>query len=190
MKQYRFISCLTFVFLILCIFAPSQSFATPETLVSVQGVAGYPVYGRGQAGNLKTAYGTYAVAANVEDGDIFQLCRIPAGATVIGGRFYADDLDTGATAETLDMDVGWAANGVDAADPDGLLNAGTLTGDAVTGVKPETGTSMPFGGVLILSGKKTFSEETVIQVEVNTGVSDAGGFSAGTIGVMVHYSME
>jgi len=166
---------------------PSLVFATAETLVGTRGVAGFPVYGQGQAGNMKVAYGTYDVAAAVEDGDIFQLCRIPPNATVIGGRFYADDLDVTVGTAALDMDIGWAANGVDAADADGLLNAGTLSGDAVTGVKPETGTSMPLGGVLITSGKKTFSEETVIQAEVNTA---AASFTTGTIGVVIHYTMD
>ena len=137
---------LMIVALILLI-VPSLAFGTAETLVGTRASAGIATAGVGIGGSCKVAYGTYTVAAAVEDGDIFQLCKIPRGAIVIGGRFYADDLDTGA--EALDMDVGWAANGSDAADPDGLLNAGTLTGDAVTGVKPETGTSMPFGGVLI-----------------------------------------
>lgn len=185
MKYRKMIGLLALVFMVLCMFAPSNVFATAETLVGTRGVAGFPVYGKGQAGNLKTAYGVYNVTANVEDGDIFQLCRIPAGATVVGGTFYASDLDTGT--EALDMDVGWAANGTDAASAAGLLNAGVLTGDAVTGYKPETGTLMPFGGVIMAFGKYTFSEETIIQVEANVA---ANSFSAGYIGVVIKYLME
>jgi hypothetical protein len=171
--------------LILALIVPVVAFATPETLTSVRGNSGFPVYGRGQAGSMKIAHGQYNVTAAVEDGDIFVLCRIPPGATVVGGRFYADDLDVGT--EALDMDIGWAANGTEAADPDGLLNAGTLTGDAVTGVKPETGTSMPLGGVLITAGKASFTNKTAIQAEVNTA---ANSFTEGTIGVVIFYTMD
>ena len=182
MKIFRFI-----VIALMLLIMPSLAFGTAETLIGTQAGSGYPTAGMGHGGSEKVAYGTYAVTANVEDGDIFQLCKVPRGATILGGRFYAHDLDLGTTAETLDMDVGWAANGSDAADPNGLLDGGTLTGDAVTGVKPETGTSMPFGGVLITSGKKVFARETVIQVEVNTA---AETFTVGTIGIVVRYTMD
>lgn len=153
-----------------------------ETLTADRAAATFPVYkGRG-AGDLCAAYGTYELAANVEDGDIFEMCRIPAGAVVLGGWVYADDLDTGT--ETLDMDVGWAANGVDAADPDGFGNLGVWTGDAVAGIKPETGIMYPFGGVLLTGGPKAFAAETVIQVEANAA-ANAGG--TGTLSVVVHY---
>lgn len=171
--------------LMLALIVPSVAFATAETLTGTRGGSGFPAFGRGQAGDMKIAHGQYALTANVEDGDIFELCVIPPGATIVGGRFYAYDIDAGV--ETLDMDVGWAANGTEAADPDGLLNAGVLTGDAVTGVKPETGTSMPLGGVLITAGKASFTERTTIQVEANAA---ANSFSAGTIGVVIFYTMD
>lgn len=153
-----------------------------ETLTSTQAATGYPVHGVGPAGNVKAAYGTYTIAANVEDGDIFEMCKVPKGAVVLGGWLYSGDLDTGT--EAIDMDVGWAANGSDAADPDGLGNFGVWTGDAVTGVKPETGTSMPLGGVLITAGPKTFAAETTIQIEANVA---AATFAAGTVSLVVYY---
>jgi hypothetical protein len=129
------------------------------------------------------AYGTYAVAANVEDGDIFEMCKIPAGAVIVGGFFTAADLDTGA--EALDLDLGWAANGVEAADADGLGNYGVLTGDAVTGYKPETGTLLPVAGTLMTgTAFPTFSAETTIQVEANAAATT---FAAGTIKVAIYY---
>ncbi len=97
-----------------------------------------PVFGPGDAGNLKCAWGTYAIAANVEDGDIFEMCKLPANATIVGGQLRADPLDTHNT-PTLDMDIGWAANGTDAADPDGLGNLGVWDDAAVTGYKATTG---------------------------------------------------
>ena len=106
-----------------------------ETLTATRAAATFPVFRSHESGSLCVAYGTYEIAANVEDGDIFEMCKIPGGSTVLDGVIYGDDLDTDAT-ETLDLDVGWAANGVETADPDGFGNLGVITGDAVAGVKP------------------------------------------------------
>lgn len=156
-----------------------------ETLTADRAKSGFPVGGIGEAGTLKVATGTYNVAANVEDGDIFEMCKLPANAVVVGGWFYADDLDTGA--EALDMDIGWAANGNESADPDGFGNLGVLTGDAVTGYKPEVGTSMPLGGVLITDGPQKFTAETTIQVEANAAATT---FAAGPMTVVVYYFID
>lgn len=153
-----------------------------ETLTATRAAETFPLQGDGWAGNLKVAYGTYAIAANVEDGDIFEMCKVPAGATIVGGYCYADDLDTNAT-ETLDMDVGWAANGSDAADPDGLGNLGVWTGDASV-TKPEVGNFFPLGGLLRSAGPQTFARDTTIQVEANAAAATGG---TGQLTVVVHY---
>lgn len=134
------------------------------------------------AGLMCVAWGKYSVAANVEDGDIFEMCKIPAGAVVIGGYLIADDLDTNAT-ETLDMDVGWAANGAEAADPDGLGNLGVWVGDAVANIKPEAINYFPLAGAL-KDGPITFTRETTIQIEANAA---AATFAAGDMTLYVHY---
>lgn len=131
-----------------------------------------------------TAYGEINITANPADGDIYELVRLPAGAKVVGGYLQAVDLDTGT--EALDMDIGWAANGTDAADPDGFGNLGVLTGDAVTGIKPEVGLYYPLGGVLFSAGPKTFAAETIVQVEANAA-ANAGG--TGKLWVVIHYVM-
>ena len=100
---------------------------------------------------------------------------------VIDGFIRADDLDTGI--EALDMDVGWAANGSDSADPDGFGNLGVWTGDATTDVKPEAQIWYPFNGVL-KDGPKTFVNETIIQVEANVAAATGG---TGTLYVGVYY---
>jgi len=133
-------------------------------------------------GEFRVAWGTYDLAANPTAADIFELCRIPAGSTVVGGYFAAEDLDTGT--EELDIDLGWAANGSEAADPDGLGNFGTLTGDAVTGYKPGVGTILPLQGALLSDGPLTFTKDTTIQAVVNT---DAATFAAGRITAVVYY---
>jgi hypothetical protein len=131
-----------------------------------------------------TAYGEINITANPADGDIYELVKLPKGATVIGGYLQAVDLDTGT--ETLDMDIGWAANGVDAADPDGLGNLGVWTGDTAANVKPEVGIYKILGGVLFTEGPKTFGAETVIQAEANAA-ADAGG--TGKMWIVIHYVM-
>jgi hypothetical protein len=153
------------------------------TFTAARAASTFPVAKVVGGGALSCAWGTIEVAANPVAADIYQMCRVPAGAVVVGGWIYSDDLDTNAT-ETLDLDVGWAANGVDVADPDGLGNLGPMTTDTVAGVKPEAGYSFPLGGVLITDGPKTFAAETVIQV---TCVATAATFAAGTLTVVVNY---
>ena len=165
---------------------------TAETLTATRAAKGFPVAGVGYGGSIKAAYGTYDVAANVEDGDIFEMCRIPAGAVVIGGWFRGDDLDTNAT-ETLDLDLGWAANGgsgtYDSADPDGLANIGVLTGDAFAAgsVANVVSYNYPFNGLLNTGVFPQFTKETVIQIEANAA---AATFVAGTISIVVLYVVE
>jgi hypothetical protein len=156
---------------------------TAETLTATRAASTFPVYrGRGN-GDLCVAYGTYEIAAVVEDGDIFEMCRVPAGAVVVDGYVRADDIDTGS--ESLNMDVGWAANGDEVGSPAGFGDLGVWTGDAVTGVRPEVHNYFPFGGVL-KDGPKTFNRETIIQVEANA--ASAGGH-VGTLAVCVFYTV-
>jgi hypothetical protein len=135
------------------------------------------------AGVLQCAWGTIEVAVNPVAADIYEMCRLPAGAVVVGGRFLSDDLDTNAT-ETLDLDVGWSANGVEAADPDGFGNYGVFTTDTVAGVKPETGYNYALGGKLITDGPQAFTNQTTIIV---TTVATAATFAAGTLSLVVYY---
>ena len=93
-----------------------------------------------------------------------------------------EDLDTNAT-ETLDIDIGWAANGVDDADPDGLGNLGVLTGDVSVHL-PVAGVYIPLQGVLQTDGPKTFDAETMIQIEANAAAATGG---TGRLTLVVHY---
>lgn len=159
-----------------------------ETLTATRAAATFPVFKASGSGLMCAAYGTYEIAADVEDGDIFEMCRVPAGAVLMGGYFYGDDLDTGT--ETLDMDIGWAANGgsgtYDSADPDGLGNLGVLTGDAFAAgnVSPVAGLIYPFSGVFAEGDLPTFTNETTIQIEANAA---SGTFTAGAVSVVVFY---
>jgi hypothetical protein len=149
------------------------------TLKAKAANAGFPVGGPGDAFNLKVATGTYEVAANPAQNDVIEFCKLPAGAVVVMGWLYGDDIDTGT--ETFDMDIGWSD------DTDGFGNFGVITGDAVTELKPEVSIFMPFGGVLRSAGPKKFTSETKIQGLVNAA-ANAGG--TGTLTVVVLYYID
>lgn len=155
------------------------------TLTAARAAANFPVGGFVGAGVLNVAWGVYTLATNPTAADIAQMCRIPAGATVLGGWVRAEDIDTGTAA--LDFDVGWVANGgtgVGAtADPDGFGNFGVLNGTAVTNYLPEGGVFVPLHGTLA-TGPKSFDAETLIQIVFNAP-ANAGG--TGAITVQVHY---
>lgn len=153
------------------------------TFTAARAASTFPVAKPVGAGIGCQAFGTITVSANPVAADIYQLCRVPAGAIVTGGRIYSSDLDTNAT-ETLDLDIGWADNGVEVADPDGFGNLGVMGTDTVAGIKAESGYQFLFGGVLLTTGPQTFSAETIIQV---TCVATAATFAAGTLTVVVDY---
>ena len=155
------------------------------TLTGTRAKASVPMGGSGPAFNVKASWGTVTVDAATEDGDIFKACKVPAGATVIGGYINAGDGDTGI--EALDIDIGWAANGVDAADPDGFGNLGTWTGDASK--TAPTGNFFNFCGVLQSVGPKTFTAETTIQLETNTAAATGAAMEV-TVVVFYLYNAE
>lgn len=139
------------------------------TLAGSRAVTTLPMGGAGSGGDMKVAWGEVTIDDATEDGDIFQVCYVPAGATVIGGYILAGDGDTGI--EALDIDIGWAANGVDAANADGFGNLGVWTGDATHGGSSEVGNQLMLGGVLLASGPQTFTVDTLIQLETNTAAA-------------------
>jgi hypothetical protein len=151
------------------------------TVTAARAASTFPVSAFSGAGVVQCAWGKYTHATNLAAATIIEYCRVPAGATVIGGFFRGDDLDTGT--EELDIDIGWAANGTEVADPDGFGNFGVITGDAVTEWKPEVSIFLPLNGTL-LTGPVTFTKETVIQGVVNT---DAAAGGTGVTWVQVYY---
>lgn len=152
------------------------------TVAAARASATLPVAAGGSAGQVLVAWGSYDIAAATADGDIIQMCRVPKGATVIGGWLIGEDIDTGT--EAWDADFGWAANGDEVADPDGLGNFGVLSGDAVDG--NEAGIFRQLGGVIRTDGPKTFNAETLLQLEVNAA-ANAGG--TGRVTVIVLYTV-
>ena len=139
---------------------------------TTRAVAGFPVFQAHASGLLCCSYGTFTLAANPTIADIGTYCKVPRNATVVDGVIYGDDLDTGV--ETLDIDVGWAANDTEVADPDGFGNFGVVSGDPVTGINPVASIWMPLGGVLRTAGPKTFTAETSLTVTFNAAAATGG----------------
>jgi hypothetical protein len=134
-------------------------------------------------GILGVAYGTYTLASNLAATTIIEFCRVPAGAVVIGGYLQGADLDTGT--EELDLDIGWADNGVESADPDGFGNNAVLTGDVSVHV-PVASIFLHFTGVLIDTGPQAFTNETMIQAVINVDSATGG---TGVLTCVVFYVM-
>ena len=158
--------------------------------VGTRAAASFPVAKSHTAGALNVAYGVYEVTVNPVADDTYELCKIPAGSVIVGGMFYGDDLDTNAT-ETLDLDVGWKANGgtgtFDTVDADGLANMGVMPGDAsAPSLATAVGNIYNLGGPHFGNGDfPTFTKETTIQV---TCVATCATFAAGAIGVAIYYT--
>lgn len=128
------------------------------TLGNVRSVVGFPQGGAGSAFDVKAAYATIPIDSASEAGDIWQLFRLPTGATVIGGWIQCIDGDSGI--EALDIDLGWAATADEVADPDGFGNNGVWIGQKNVAI----GNWIPFTGVLSTAGVKTFTAEALIQL--------------------------
>lgn len=157
---------------------------TASTTTTVRGTSTFPIPGPGEPGALKVAVGYHTFAATDDEaGDVFKMCWVPAGATVIGGYVQAKDLDTGI--EALDIDVGWLTNGTEATDADGLGNLGLWSGDVVTDVRPEVGIYYNLGGVLFTTGPQYFTADTAITLTVNVAAGTLGG---GKCTVVVFYT--
>lgn len=147
---------------------------TASTTTETRGTSTFPVAGPLVGGALGVSVGYHTFAATDDEaGDVFKLCKVPAGATVIGGYVQGKDLDTGT--EALDIDVGWLTNGTEATDADGLGNLGTWDGDVVAQLRPEVGVYYPLGGVLFTTGPQTFTATTTITLTVNTAAGTLGG---------------
>jgi hypothetical protein len=164
-----------------------------ETLTGARAQRVFPAQGHGYGGALYSCWGTYAIAANVEANDIFEMCKTPAGSAgflMLGGWLSSADMDTGA--ETLDMDLGWAANGTASAatfvapwgtsysdsgyavSTNGLGNFGLWSGDAVADIMPAGSNYRP----IVLPTPLYFAAPTKIQI---TAVAASAVFAAGSV---------
>lgn len=154
-----------------------------------------PPVGHGLSGNLKAWWGKYTYTSAPSANDLFNICKVPKNSLALWGFICAEDLDTGT--ETLDIDVGFTANGggdatvttadgttwtnenSGVADDDAFVNGGVFTGDAITDLKAAGWNFRPF---LFGTGPKFFSEETQVQGKI-VGAANAGG--TGTVYVLI-----
>lgn len=151
------------------------------TYTTTRAASTFPVFTGSGSGALRVAYGVYEHASNLAAATIIEYCKVPAGAVIIGGWFRGDDLDTGT--EELDIDIGYAANGDVAADPDAFGNFDVITGDVVTSLKPEVTILYPLNGTL-KDGPVTLTRETTIIGTINVDAATGG---TGTSWVCVFY---
>jgi hypothetical protein len=151
------------------------------TTTGTRAASTFPAH-TGGAGRMLVAYGSYEFTAEQSAADIWEACKVPAGAVVLGGFLRTEDMDSNAT-ETLDIDVGYAANGDVAADPDAFGNFGVLQGDVIAETQPEGGILINLHGTL-KDGPVSFTRDTVITV---TWTDDAATFVAGTATLVVFY---
>ena len=150
-----------------------------------------PAAGSPMPGVMHCATGTYTFAANPTAADIVELCVLPAGARIVGGFIYSQDLDTGT--ETLDIDLGWTANGgsgtYDAADPDGLGNLGVWNGDAFAlgNLWNIAGQCWVLAGILATGVLPSFTKKTKIQAVVNVTAAATG---TGSFTAVIYYVVD
>ncbi len=160
--------------------------ATLQTISSTTPALGAPT-----PGVLHALPWTYEFLVNPTIADVVECGYLPPGATVVGGNIYAVDLDTGT--ETLDIDMGWAANGGsltdDAADPDGLGNFGVWNGDAFAlgNLWNIAGQCWQLAGILAAGRFPKFSKKTKLQLVVNA-VANATG--TGKVCGVVYYIVD
>ncbi len=158
----------------------------PSTLTGSRAVKGFPVGGFGGGADLKVAWGSVTLAANPDPADVIEFCWLPKNAVVLGGWVQAGDIDTATDTdnEAFDFDLGWAANGSEAEDPDGFGNLGIWHGDAKTDFRPEEGNFYWLGGVLLTTGPQKFTAATKIIGTINAAATTTG---TGIITVVVLY---
>lgn len=122
--------------------------------------------GAGPAGDLKVLLGELNIAAAQSANDTVNFFTAPAGFTPVMGWLLGADIDTGT--EAYELDIGTSS------DADQFLNSGVITGDAVTGIKPEAGIYLPLGNTLRSSAWSAFTEDTDI-IGTVVAAPNAGG---------------
>lgn len=162
--------------------------------VSSNQYTGLQPAGHGLQANVKAWFGKYTYSSAPSANDLANMFKLPKNCLTLWGFVATDDIDTGT--ETLDIDIGFTANGggsatvttsdgttwtnaASSADAVGFVNGGVFTGDAITDIAPAGTNWRPF---MHATGPKFFSEETVVQAKI-TAAANAGG--TGTVYVCI-----
>ena len=146
-----------------------------------------PIVGHGFAGNVKAWFGKYTIAAALSQNDLINLFYLPKNSLVLWGFMATTDIDTGT--ETLEIDLGFTANGGGAATltvADGttytnnnsgvasataFIDSGVMTGDTITDLLAGMNWR-PLQG--IKSGPMFFSEKTLVQAKITAAANATG----------------
>lgn len=123
-------------------------------------------------GHVKVLYDEYVVPTANELGtsDVLYFGKLPAGARVLGGKVKMQ-----ASGATGIFDIGYLANGVDAADPDGF--AASVDPGAAAVLQELNGAAI---------GKK-FTVETTVVVDVSEVTADSGD---DTLQIWIEYIVD
>jgi hypothetical protein len=115
-----------------------------------------------QYGRVRRAYDEYVGPAgdNLGTSAVVQFMKLPAGARIVDARWIGPNITGGA------VNVGWAANGVDDADADGLFAAAATSMAAAKDLKLAATAD---------GYNKRFGAETQIQAAVTTQTNDLAG---------------
>lgn len=139
------------------------------TFTSTQAASTYFAAGHGAGNDVKFATGSYAITAALAAADIIQMCKVPAGATVLDVHAVVPDLDTHGT-PTITLHIGYGGD-------NDYWVSGSTTGQTGGVIRATATTSVPLA----------FTAEDTIDITVGTG--PATGATSGTLYLTVFYSM-
>lgn len=168
------------------------------TYTATQAAKGQNAKAIGWSSQKQTAVGVIEVSTNPAPADKFVMCKLPAGAIVLGGLLLGDKLDStgsGSACMTLNIGVNCSvqlSNGtaISTSTTSNALGATFVIGTetpAVTGYKPETNRRLPLGGLCASDGWFITSADCNVEVTV---ITSALGFATGTLAIHVDYYMS
>ena len=132
---------------------------------------------------LCAAWGTSKARPIPSRLDVYEMCRIPKGAVVVGGWTWPTTSTPTPPKRSISTSAG-SPTAPMAADPDGFGNLGVMGTDTVAGIKPEAGYNFPFGGKADHRRTEGLSARNRRHRHVR---GDGGDFAAGTLSVVVNY---
>lgn len=139
---------------------------------------------------LADTRGTTVVTSGPLSGDVYRLVKLPAGAIVVGGRFFGSRIASGTSAASTTMQLNIGFSGAFKDTIDGTSYGGTTASQAlgaavpqdyseasVGGIKSESGANFALGGLLYTLGPLRLTEDQWAQVAF---VGSATSFISGS----------
>lgn len=141
-----------------------------STYTATKATNGNSTYRHDLAGMHHSVYSKYTMTAAPANLDVFQMCRVPAGARIVAVTLKSTDIDTNAS-PTVTLNVG------DADDVDRLIAAATIgqAGGTSTALVSSTGQFYKY------------ESETIISVQIPTGPATG---AIGTLELCVEYVIQ